>query len=325
MFKRSLIVKVFSIVALMALGFATQSLATPLKYPAVREWKGQVWITGKDGKRLLLRKPLILREKALIETSLDAQVKVQLDEKKAVIMLGASEVSLPVIGWDRGEAPVLILKEGQIRWQQSVSEKGGFNVALRSDLFEFLAPPGDYILSFDSLKAVAGVKVLDGFMEFAVLNGDESARVQAGQQVFFQGELEGGQIAYDVLLKGKKIPRGRLGALTAIEAAELARLVGADAKAQSAKIHPSSGKVSQSALQKGAICADPSGRFNECSWVCQGNPKKEKTACLTQQAGVSCVRRRCNANGQWAEELALDAEKGSRACKAQPVVGPCDY
>lgn len=305
----------------------SHAFATPPKYPAVSEVRGQVWVTGKDGKRLSLKGATTLREKATLETSLDGEVKVQLDEKRSFTVLGASELVIPVISWEGGEAPVLNLKSGHLHWRQSLKDKGAYNVAVRSDIFEFIAPAGDYVLSMDPDKAFAGVKMFEGSMEFSALNGEDSAKVQSGQQVGFQGVLEGGEIAYDILLQGRKIPRGRLTSVTAIDLKELSKASEAEKMRlkKQASEKERAAKARAENKRAGSICEKPAGRFNECSWTCLNNPKKEMKVCRVEMAGVSCVRHRCNANGEWAEETVLDAEKGGSACKAQVVVGPCDY
>lgn len=303
-----------------------QTFAEAPKYPAIREWQGDVWVTGKDGKRQKVASKLVLREKALLETSLEGQVKVQLDEKRTFTLLGSGELSLPVISWETGDAPVLILKNGELYWQQALHVKGAFNVALRSDLFEFLAPPGSYVLKIDPKQAFAGVKIFEGQMEFSALNGDESVRVKTGQQAGFQGVLEGGEIAYDVLLKGKKIPKGQLTAVTDMDAKELAKFAEAERKKleQAAK-EKAKGKAAKEQMKRaGMICMNPPAKFNECAWVCAKNPKGEKKGC-NFAAGAQCERQRCNANGVWAELTVIDAEKASNLCGVKPVVGPCDY
>jgi hypothetical protein len=254
-------------------------------------------------------------------------VKVQLDEKRHFQVLGTSEVSLPVIGLEKGEAPILILKSGSIRWQQPGEGKPAYNIAVRSDLFEFLAPAGDFIFTMEPSRAFAGVKVISGEMRFSALNGEESVQVKTGQQAGFQGVIEGKDIAYDVLLQGRKIPRGKLSAALPLDDKDLTQF------AEEAKIRERADKAKmvqekkkQEAIRmEGKICNNPPARFNECAWVCMGNPKKEKKKCLATQAGVSCVRSRCNANGDWADQMPLDAEKASTFCSAKPLVAPCDY
>lgn len=297
------------------------------KYPAIQEVRGQAWVSGKDNKKQPLSLKSRLIERAVIETSDTGIVKVKLDADRSFTVLANSEVLLPTISWEGGEAPVVILEKGSLRWQQLSSEKPAYNVALRSDLFEFLAPKGDFIFSMNSDKAFAGVKVLKGFIEFSALNGEDVAPVKEGQEVGFQGILEGKEIAYDVLLKGKKIPRGHLTPVTAIDKKELALFAGDAEKRQKAADarKAQERKAREEAKKAGAICASPAASFNQCVWICLNNPKKEKKDCLVANEGVSCIRRRCNANGQWAEESQVDAQKSSIICKAQPVVAPCDY
>ncbi|WP_374080047.1 hypothetical protein [Bdellovibrio bacteriovorus] len=270
------LVKVLPLVA--SFFAATTSFAEAPKYPAIREWQGQVWLTGKDGKRLQVRSKQVLREKALLETSASALVKVQLDAKRSFTLLGSGEVSLPIISWESGEAPVVLLKSGDLYWMQNPKEKGPYNVAVRSDLFEFLAPPGNYILSINPGKAFAGVKMLEGSMEFSALNGEESVVVKSGQQVGFQGVLEGGDIAYDVLLQGKKIPKGHLTAIAPVDAHELTKAADAEKKRllDAARKQAKDKAALAQAKREGVICFNPPAKLNECAWTCLNNPKKEK-------------------------------------------------
>lgn len=305
---------------------AAPAAAAP-RYPTVVDVQGQAWVTGKDGKRLFAKRKQKLIEKALIETGLGARVTVDLDGQRNFIVQEASEVSLPAISWESGQAPVLNLKKGSLRWQQPSGEKPSYNVALRSDLFEFIPPAGDYIFYVDPTKAYAEVRVFSGSIEFSALNAEDSINVKTGQQVGFQGVIESGQIAYDVLLQGKKIPRGKLTAIKPVEKndllAEEARL--SELKKAEAAKQAKAKKAVEQKKKAGYICEAPQARLNECSWTCDKNPKSEKKACLTGNADVRCLRHRCNANGQWAEETALSAEMGSTSCKAGVVVAPCDY
>jgi hypothetical protein len=306
--KRTLKLKV--ILSLFSLTSAV-AMAAP-KYPLVEEVQGKATLAGKDGKKVPLTTKSPLQEKALFETGDDATVRVALDGARRFTVLPNSSVLLPTISWEGGEAPVLNLRAGSVRWVQSTEEKPSYNTALRSDLYEFLPPAGDYIFSIDTPKAYGEVKVIKGSIEFSALNGETSAQAKTGEQVGFQGMVEGGEIAYDVLLKGKKIPRGNLTPVTRISDKDLAAFDGAEKKrkqAEAQKIQKQK-KAAQASKKVGGICSNPSARFNECVWVKKGD---------------SCQRRRCNANGDWAEETLLNAQNASINCKAQPVVAPCDY
>ena len=299
----------------------------PPKYPALTHWQGQAWVTGKEGVRRLIKSRHVLREKALLETALSSEVRIQMDAKRTLTILGNSELSLPVISWETGEAPVVMLKSGSFRWLQKDKTKSDYNIALTSDLFQFISPDGEYVFIMEPNKAYAGVKVIQGAMEFSALNGEESVNVKTGQQAGFQGVIEGGEIAYDVLLKGRKIPRGRLTEVVQIDKKELHRVADEARKKKQAEQEEIARKEAAKARasKEGRICSRPAGKFNECVWTCINNPKGEKKNCLVQRAGTTCVRQRCNANGQWAEETVLSAEKASIMCKAEPVVAACDY
>lgn len=323
MFAKTLLVKVLLSVFLSSVCY---SQAVAPKYPAIKAWTGQAWLTGKDGKRQPIRRKQVLREKALIETSLSSEVVIDLDPQRSFTVLGNTELSLPVIGWESGESPVVLLKRGDLQWSQTSSEKPAYNVALRSDLFEFLAPPGSYVLYMRPDQARAGVKMYSGSMEFSAMNAEDVAKVKAGQEVAFQGVLESGEIAYDLLLKGKRIPKGKLTGITALDPLELEKIAAEKKKkeAAAAKVLEQKKKAAAKSVE-GMVCSAPFAKFNECAWICLNNPKKEKKDCLVKEKDVSCVRRRCNANGEWADELVYDAEKGSNLCKAEALVAPCDY
>jgi hypothetical protein len=73
-----------------------------------------------------------------------------------------------------------------------------------------------------------------------------------------------------------------------------------------------------------AICATPKGDFNQCLWTCENNPAKEKR-CRTDLPNVNCVRKRCNANGRWAEETRLPAAYYDMCDGSRATVKQCDY
>lgn len=308
-----------------------QSAVAAPKYPSIQEVRGQVWVSGKENKKQLLSKKSVLLERALLETSETGLVKISLDAQRSFTVLGDSTVLLPTISNgsrnENREVPIIILSRGRLRWQQLSNEKPAYNTALHSDLFEFIIPQGDFVFSMNLAKAFASVKVLKGSLEFSALNGEDVAAVKEGQEVGFQGVLEGSEIAYDVLLKGKKIPRGHLTPVTAIDKKELASFSDEPSRAQKIlnKKRNQERTAGEKARKANTICLAPEASFNQCAWVCLNNPKKEKKDCLTGEEGTSCVRRRCNANGQWSEESPIDVQKSSILCEAKPIVAPCDY
>lgn len=306
----------------LGLLFSYAAIAAP-QYPVLSQVSGGAWVTGKEGARKKAANKQRLIEKATLETDENGTLKVSLDAKRSLVLEPGSSVVLPAISWETGEAPLILLKRGRVEWSAPAGEKVPFNVAMHSDLFEFILAPGDFVFTYRPEKAYAGVEVYEGSMEFSAMHGDESVRVHAGEKAGFQGVFENGEIAYDILLKGRKIPRGHL---TSVEKIDMkAFKAEADKKAAHKKASAAAAAAAADDNANGAICTKPAGHFNQCAWVCEGNPPKEKKACRLDMEGVSCVRRRCNANGVWAEETPLDAEKTGKICQPQAVVGPCDY
>jgi hypothetical protein len=299
--------------------------AAPIKFPVVESFKGKAWVTDKEGHKKAATKKLILREKATLQTDGNSELFVQVTENKSIVLLADTEVIFPAIGWDHGDVRDLQLIKGAILWLEKPSSE--ISIKLSADLYQQQLAPGAYLYVMDPSKAFAEAQVIRGHMDFSALNAEEGVKLKEDDKVSFQGVVEGGVIVYDVLLKGKKIPRGKLSAVENVDG-ELKRKYADEIGWLDSVAPKKSAKAKANKAQKdnkGLICEAPNGHFNDCAWTCQGNPKKEKKQCLLQNAGVSCVRRRCNANGEWAEEMTLDAQKASTICVAKPVVAPCDY
>jgi hypothetical protein len=300
--------------------------AASVKYPHLTEISGKVSVTDREGKTSPGKKNALLIEKAAIETGPGSKATLQVDAHRRVQLLAATRLELPSISWETGEAPVLVLKHGTVRWRQA--SKGSYNIALTSDLFEFLPPEGDYLFEYDPKTATASVKVVEGHISFSATHAEDVAEVGAGQKCQFQGVKESGEVVYDVLLKGKKIPRGQLGKVLPFSAAEKKQYAATSLKQEAAafaKKEKAAVAARESAKDPLQICKAPGARLNECAWICLNNPVKERSRCLVEKVGVSCVRRRCNANGEWAEDTEIPAEKAAAVCGVQAKVRACDY
>jgi len=83
-----------------------------------------------------------------------------------------------------------------------------------------------------------------------------------------------------------------------------------------------SAMTATTAAASDVVCQGPDGQYNQCSWTCEGNPKGEKK-CRTDLGGVSCVRRLCRANGQWAEAKRMLASQSDACLPDRVVVREC--
>lgn len=84
-------------------------------------------------------------------------------------------------------------------------------------------------------------------------------------------------------------------------------------------------KVSRDIASVGVVedlCQSPTAGYQQCAWSCEGNSKNSKS-CEAEKANIHCVRRVCNAAGEWGVPTAF-ATSYKDLCPAQGVrVGDC--
>lgn len=263
---------------------------------------------GRDEKYSLVQKNLRLVERALIKTSQGATVHLEVRHGLEVLLSENTELSLPGIQWEDGHVPQVELKSGVIQW--SIGDD--CETLLISDLF-FLRPcKGRFVFTFEPQIPRVQVMVYEGEIEFSASHAEQKVLLKVGEKAEFRGVLENGQIAMDILLHEKKIPRGQLSKIEKMTLEELTRFdhlikKKKDELLKQAKLKQQVRKVE---LVEGQICKKPAARLNECFWG------KEAS---------KCVRKRCNANGVWADSTDLSGSQAISKCKTKPVVGPCDY
>ena len=180
-----------------------------VQFPQVLSYSGNIFIeSGLENKFRKAKLKEILREKAVIKTEANSRMDVAIDKDRTVTILESTEIEIPTIAWESGQFTELVLKSGQIMWQQSAAPDN--NITLKSPVFEVKPPIGISGFSYDDEHAIAEAKVFAGAMEFSALNAETSVILTAGKSVQFKGVKEDGEVAYDILLKGRKIPKGVL-------------------------------------------------------------------------------------------------------------------
>lgn len=279
------------------------------KYPKIERVSGTAYLQVDNEKESPLATSIVVKEKVKIRTLKNSEVKVTLEENKYLVVRGNSVVSLPIVRPEKSEVPLVELVTGEIYVSQKSSVQ---NTAFISKFNEFITPSGRYILGMSPSKALSWVKVLEGSLEYSVLNHESSVKVKAGEKVEFQGEKEGSKIVFDVLLHGRKIPHGKFSKVLPLSEEDL-KLYDPELEKKSLvqaqqKKHE---KIKAQALaQAKLICENPGGEFNHCMWVLEGG---------------HCYRSRCNANGIWAEKVQVPVVKSGTQCSKVPHVAPCDY
>ncbi len=301
------------------------ALAEPVtqKYPRIVEVKGQdsSVVTGHGDAKFVTKVGVPLIERAHFMAGPMSEITVELDENIKIVILSSSEVEFPGIRPEDGAVPLVELKSGRLRWTGLRLEADRI---LRSDFFSLNPGVGDFVFRSEKKPPQAEVQCLSGELDFSGTNAEDVAHVKKGQRAVFVGALEDGEVAYDLLLKGKKIPRGQLLPVQKVPESELRSYDEERLKMESA-VRKEKARLAQLRLAEakaGFVCVGPKGKFNDCAVLCEGNPRGAKK-CHLEQKGVHCVRRRCNANGLWAETTELSSEDAQAICQATPVVSAC--
>lgn len=296
-----------------------------LPFPAIILAHNDVEILNADGAPPSLASGSVLRGRLTIRTGANSSLRIQVDSDRTLFLEPNSKIQIPGISWDRGEFTEIELLNGRVRARGTKSD--GFLIHINSPLFSQAWEAGDMVYEMDSEHALAKLYVLEGKASFSALNAEVRVALVGGQQVTFRGQKEDGELAYDILLQGRKIPRGTLEAVTPLGKEELKLWDLADelAKIKAIEAAKKKHKLVEEKLGPGQICRHPKAKFNECAWTCLNNPRQEKNKCLTARKGVSCQRTRCLADGVWGDPTHLSADEGALRCRATQSVAPCDY
>lgn len=285
-----------------------------LEFPVISQFNGVVTLVTKSGQFHVIKKGEALKEKVSLRTGEKTQVRLELDEKSSVTILENSEIEIPLIDRDSGEVSTVILKSGNIRVDSQGSNQRIFSTPVTQDVYSEV----QFLLSYDVSRGRASVTCFRGVINFRGFEAETSARIGPGERAYFQGVLEAGQPTFDVLLKGRRVARGQLGAVESLTPEELNTL-----QESSLVQKPSPPPKPKKKIRlPGQICDEPYAKLNECVWTCEGLPKHSKKA-IKSCDGYQCVRRRCDANGKWSDAFTLPGIESK--CQLKPVVQACDY
>jgi|GEM_PF-5547020 len=285
------------------------------KFPAIGAIIGKASVvTGKPEKETELKVKMILREKALFNLSEEALVRVDLSEEDSIFLYPGAEFDLPVIDPETGNIENLLLKKGRMRL---VIQSEAVRV-LKSPLFTDSIGRGDYVFTMLPKEARFSVDILKGSLAFRGLSSELYQPLFEKDSTFFQGVLENGEIAYDILMHGKKVAKGNVG--------KISKLAGKESEAFLAPLKQLEKNFIAQKAKKApppdptVICKNPAGRLQDCAWVCEGSASKKD---CKPGAGVQCIRRRCSAEGEWVDAYSLRAHEWK--CSAKSLVTKCDY
>lgn len=299
-----------------SVAFASDSIGV------VKAVKGDVQLTGENGSAKALAVGDQIHEQDRIATDQTSFAVIQFESGDKIQIFSQTRLSVQEYNRSQiGRRAIFNLLKGKIRSQvkQNFDGKAGRYQILTQGVSAEVRGTADFFLSHDkSSHVVTRAEVLDGDLELNERMGEKSVRVARGQLVTFV--LSDAALTRDAVWINSP-EKGFFNPVRKLSLVEFQSLYKTDLddKADSGKAL----KIEKAAPPP-MICKKPSARFNQCTWRCVNNPKKAKT-CEAEKPNVSCIRFRCNANGDWAEETKLPAGAADK-CKAKgDVVDVCDY
>ncbi len=212
-----------------------------------------------------------------------AETKIQLNPKVVLTAYENTEFEIPLITWETRIFKEIKLTKGSVRLE---IVEVPFEIEVITPFFKVNPPIGNWVFNIDPERALADILALKGSLEVASLNSDDKVKLKTGEKATFRGLLEEGEISYDLLLEGRKIPKGKWTAVESIDANDNQKYSIESEKKRLEREQKQKSKANDVELRKqaGDLCLKPKAMLGECIW------RKEKT---------DCVRTRCAADGKW--------------------------
>lgn len=300
------------LLSLSTLAEPAPSPAANRKYPIVKAVKGKV-TNLKSGDGELVKPRDLLTEKALLRVGEKASVRIELDAHSRLEIFENSRVDFPVITWSDGEVEQIILHKGLIRYECDKK----CNRRITTELSDEVIKNGEYLFTYRPDSPNVEMVVFEGEQTFRGLENETSVVVHDGEKVVFQGLTENNETAFDYLLKGKKVARGKLQPVQKLTAAQTKKLKNTYSHAKQVAAAKPPPTPTPAANQ---ICSSPGGALNQCLWTCEGKLKGQKN-CDVKNPKIKCVRKRCNANGEWSDAQSVGPTDNQ--CELTPRVTSC--
>jgi hypothetical protein len=270
----------------------------------VQEMAGDVFFLPAQGQQVRLSRNFEIKTTGTIKVLKNSNIRLLLNKNLQIRLNEHTEIVLLDLHEESGFYQRLRLEKGLVQFRAEEDPK----IRFESPLFSENLSLGEFFFIFDPKVPLMRLSVLEGRQFFRGLEGEQSHLVQAGQRADFVGLLDGDQVAYDVLLRGRRLAKGELKPLQQLSPKELQ-----DLKKGTLFVKPKPAPIPKELIrQPGQICERPFAKFNECVW---------QFTAREQAQSDSCVRSRCNANGKWSDPQPVAKEK----CQAKPRVAACDY
>ncbi len=280
--------------------------------------EGDLVVTGKNSKAVVLlsknTRALSLRgpssqskENKLVLSQNSRLTFVRHDageeEKKTLLMLWYGRLRSQVDGYDRSKGA-------------SFKVKAGAAVAgVRGTDFVTEFYPGDEEWKFT-------VKTIRGNVKLSGLSQVEGRFVKKGEKASFIVPKPLKKSGFTEAEYKEMAEKGYLTPVYKMSSDEINKLEWETSSTNQVKRSLAS---EQAQKKNEKICMNPPGEFKQCLWTCEGAPASSGgKGCSTELKSVNCIRRVCNANGEWAEPTPFNDPTQVLCSVVGPKIAPCD-
>lgn len=294
-----------------------------VKVGTVDDVMGKAWsVNGK--KKLPLEKGVEVFQSDRIETGPASKVTLVFSDDNTVVVTENSVLELSQFNFNEDitkRNTLLNLMKGKVR--SSVKQKYTGKEQSFYQVKTSAAVAGvrgtDFVVSIDDSKddLITRVETVHGEVEFQS-QIDTQSRIISKEQTAEFVLRGGGKYSREGASLSTADWRGKA-IMSEVAVLDKNRIARIDEEMAFAPRVAKAEKVAS-----GPICNAPQADFNQCAWKCENNPKGE-ARCRTDLPHVNCVRRVCNANGQWSDSARLPASFSNSCDPEKTVVGSCDY
>jgi len=268
-------------------------------------------------KRDSILSPLKINNKVFNDDEISAgesgKVKIVFTDESTITLLpkAKTKISHQPASDTKSASSLVNLFYGTVRSVVPKSENGRikFKVDTPSAVAEVRST--DFLTTYYESSKITKVQTLEGSVELQSHSGATKSMIPAGHYASFVVDTNGGSDSASM----KYVDNGFITPLGYINPEQRKRL-------DELFDFTSDRKVATTSAEP--ICQTPTALFNQCSYQCINNPKSADH-CSTEKPNVRCLRKRCNANGVWAEETRLPASHYEKCPARGIVVERCDY
>ena len=289
--------------------------------PTLKSFVGNPLIQLTDGLKITPSKGKQLEQTFTVKTSTHEQIKIELGKDFYVIVF--PESSLKVEGYYITKVDYkvksVIFNSGRFYLKNGSQIPDDLTVNYQSDFFIWKNTEKnnqrEFFIEINPVIAQARFCAGTQGISASIFDHETVKNLKYQEGASFHGVLnKDGELEFDLLLEGRKVPKGEwkesftcdfkqiLKEMNDLEASEVAKIKKNEQQKKAAE------KKRKAEYDK-SLCHEPNGQFNECLWKWE-----EKT----------CVRYRCDGQGQWKDRQALP-KKNNYHCETKPKVSNCDY